>query len=110
MPARYSEFVQEQVQATQSFSKPVNDPFSNTYNPAWRNHLNFSWRTQPQPPQNFSQPFKAPYPQPNTFPKAQTITRPHQLNPSFEDKVLQAFKGLETNKQLLIHIHSPLPS
>ncbi|XP_019172476.1 PREDICTED: uncharacterized protein LOC109167860 [Ipomoea nil] len=25
---------------------PRNDPFSNTYNPGWRNHPNFSWRDQ----------------------------------------------------------------
>ena len=37
-----SPFIQEQVQATQEFSKPNNDPFSNTYNLGWRNHPNFS--------------------------------------------------------------------
>ncbi|XP_019173820.1 PREDICTED: uncharacterized protein LOC109169392 [Ipomoea nil] len=26
--------------------QPRNDPFSNTYNPGWRNHPNFSWRDQ----------------------------------------------------------------
>ncbi|CAA0811311.1 Unknown protein, partial [Striga hermonthica] len=39
-------------------NQPVNDPYSNTYNPGWRNHLNFSWsnnnNTQ-QPRQNFMQ-------------------------------------------------------
>jgi len=33
MTIQYPEFVQEQVQAIQGFSRPVNDPFSNTYNP-----------------------------------------------------------------------------
>ncbi|CAA0805906.1 Unknown protein, partial [Striga hermonthica] len=39
-------------------NQPVNDPYSNTYNPGWRNHPNFSWsnnnNTQ-QPRQNFMQ-------------------------------------------------------
>jgi hypothetical protein len=34
----------EQVNA--AFSRPSNDPYSNSYNPGWRNHLNFSWRAQ----------------------------------------------------------------
>ena len=64
-------------------------------------------RSQPQPPQNFSQQFEAPYQnqtQPNTYPRVQAPA-PTQSNPSFEDKVLQALKGLEVNTQLL-HSHT----
>ena len=46
MAAQYPEFVQDQVNALQSFQKPGSDPFSNTYNPGWRNHPNFSWKSQ----------------------------------------------------------------
>ena len=38
---------------------PNNNPYSNTYNPKWRNHHNFSWRDNQQPPQpqaNFKPP------------------------------------------------------
>ena len=42
LASQYPEFVQEQVNALQGYSKPSNDPFSNTYNPGWRNHPNFS--------------------------------------------------------------------
>ncbi|XP_019198704.1 PREDICTED: uncharacterized protein LOC109192492 [Ipomoea nil] len=39
--------------------QPRNDPFSNTYNPGWRNHPNFSWRDQgnarPMGPPGFQQ-------------------------------------------------------
>ncbi|XP_062104039.1 uncharacterized protein LOC133815188 [Humulus lupulus] len=35
---------QAQVQAVGNFQRPFNNPFSNTYNPGWRNHPNFSWR------------------------------------------------------------------
>ena len=44
--AQFLPFILEQVQAAQGYSKPVNDPFSNTYNSDWRNHPNFSWRPQ----------------------------------------------------------------
>ncbi|KAI5650499.1 hypothetical protein M9H77_36504 [Catharanthus roseus] len=41
----FPEFVHEQVNATQGFHRQ-NDPYSNIYNPGWRNHPNFSWRQQ----------------------------------------------------------------
>ncbi|KAM1195690.1 hypothetical protein ACFX2J_022144 [Malus domestica] len=31
----------------QGHNQPRNDPYSNTYNPGWRNHPNFKWR-EPQ--------------------------------------------------------------
>jgi len=35
----------EQVNAMQKFNpRPQNNPYSNTYNPGWRNHPNFSHR------------------------------------------------------------------
>ncbi|KAI3448686.1 hypothetical protein Pfo_005351 [Paulownia fortunei] len=51
-----------------TFKKPFHSPYSETYNPQWRNHPNFSWRddnrAQPphsQKPQNFHS-----YPPPHT--------------------------------------------
>ncbi|XP_058202597.1 uncharacterized protein LOC131317035 [Rhododendron vialii] len=46
--SQYPEFVQEQVSAAQGFSRPSYDPFSPTYNAGWKDHPNFSWRTQNQ--------------------------------------------------------------
>ncbi|KAM2960454.1 hypothetical protein FF1_030149 [Malus domestica] len=41
----YPEFVQEQVNLMNSYNqRPRNDAFSNTYNPGWRDHPNFSWK------------------------------------------------------------------
>ena len=37
----------EQAQVVGSFPRP-NNPYSNTYNPGWRNHPNFSWRNDHQ--------------------------------------------------------------
>ena len=30
-------------QVNMAYQRPRNDPFAPTYNPGWRNHLNFSW-------------------------------------------------------------------
>ncbi|KMS97498.1 hypothetical protein BVRB_5g126420 [Beta vulgaris subsp. vulgaris] len=39
----------EQAQFVSNFNRPPNnDPYSNTFNPGWRNHPNFSWRNQGQ--------------------------------------------------------------
>ncbi|KAM0959690.1 hypothetical protein ACFX2C_024813 [Malus domestica] len=50
-----------------------NDPFSNTYNPGWRDHPNFKWREsqqgqqqstfRPQPPGFYQKPFAPTQPQ-----------------------------------------------
>lgn len=45
MTAQFPYFIQEQVQATQGYSKLINDPFSNSYNSDWSN-FNFSWTSQ----------------------------------------------------------------
>ncbi|XP_021831504.1 uncharacterized protein LOC110771504 [Prunus avium] len=33
----------EQVNQVGEFNRQINNPYSNTYNPGWRNHPNFSW-------------------------------------------------------------------
>ena len=43
----------EQAHSMNSYNQRQNNPYSNTYNPGWRNHPNFSWNngnTQGQPP------------------------------------------------------------
>jgi hypothetical protein len=44
-------FEMEQVNAFNSFQKLSSGPYSETYNPGWRNHHNFSWK-QNQPTTN----------------------------------------------------------
>jgi hypothetical protein len=34
----------DQINALNNFGRPQNDPYSNTYNPGWRNHPNFSYK------------------------------------------------------------------
>ncbi|CAL2270599.1 unnamed protein product [Prunus armeniaca] len=60
----------------QGQNQPRYDPFSNTYNPGWRDHPNLKWRepqqTQQQggyrqpPPGLYQRPFAPPQPQPQT--------------------------------------------
>jgi hypothetical protein len=46
----------EQVNVLNNNYRPQNNPYSNTYNPEWRNHPNFSWRNhQDNQPQNMNQ-------------------------------------------------------
>jgi len=89
-------------------SKPVNDPYSHSYNSGWRNHPNFSWR----PPGN-SGPFVGVQNQAHPLPPNQSYNPnygPHQYhyqsalpprNSAFEEKVLTALGNLEANTQLL---------
>lgn len=41
-----AQVTQEQVNYVNNDTRQHNNPFSNTYNPGWRNHPNFSWREQ----------------------------------------------------------------
>ncbi|KAM2543425.1 hypothetical protein TB2_022738 [Malus domestica] len=57
----------------QDQNQPRNDPFSNTYNPGWRDHPNFKWREpqqgqqqstfRQQPPSFYQRPFAPTQPQ-----------------------------------------------
>ena len=66
----------EQVNAMQNFnSRPQNNPYSNTYNPSWRNHPNFSYRNNnPTPP-------SVPQPQPPGFQHRASYPPPQQQPP-----------------------------
>ncbi|CAL2247422.1 unnamed protein product [Prunus armeniaca] len=58
----------------QGQNQPRYDPFSNTYNPGWRDHPNLKWREPQQqqggyrqpPPGLYQRPFAPPQPQPQT--------------------------------------------
>ena len=55
--------------------RPQNNPYSNTFNPGWRNHPNFSYRNNNPIPPNTSQPqppgfqYRAPYTPPPSQPQ-----------------------------------------
>lgn len=82
MAPEYPEFVQEQVNTTQGFTRHNNDSYSTPYNSGWGDHPKLSW-TQQAPP-----------------------TNPHSYCPEFENKVLQALQRLEASTRLL-NSHTP---
>ena len=108
---QFPELVQEHVNAAQTYARTGNDPFSNTYNPGWRNHPNFSWR-----PQNQGVPFTPPQRAnfQNNPPGFQQPTMPSQFsqpsrNSEFEDKVLSALQSIQAQAQSqaqLVHSHT----
>ncbi|KAK1381012.1 hypothetical protein POM88_027756 [Heracleum sosnowskyi] len=63
-------------------SNQQNNPYSNTYNPGWRNHPNFSVNNNARP----NMPYK-----PNAPPGFQQNQRPHEMEkkPTTEDLLLQ---------------------
>ncbi|KAL9382439.1 hypothetical protein Peur_025474 [Populus x canadensis] len=69
--------------ARKPFSNQVGNPYSETYNPGWRNHPNFGWRNEgPSVPQTFQPP-----PQPFHAPTHNTYQPPHKR--SLEDTLQQ---------------------
>ncbi|KAK1369622.1 hypothetical protein POM88_035714 [Heracleum sosnowskyi] len=63
-------------------SNQQNNPYSNTYNPGWRNHPNFSWNNNARPNMLYK---------PNAPPGFQQNQRPHEMEkkPTTEDLLLQ---------------------
>ncbi|KAM1459472.1 hypothetical protein ACFX13_037261 [Malus domestica] len=60
----YPEHVAEQVNAFNNFQRPRNDPYSNFYNPGWRDHPNMKWggnqQVQPFQQNHIQQPVVQP--------------------------------------------------
>ena len=51
--------VSEQAHALNSFQRPNHNPYSQTYNPGWRNHPNFSWKSDNNNAQTSQPSFEA---------------------------------------------------
>ncbi|XP_062028613.1 uncharacterized protein LOC133744534 [Rosa rugosa] len=63
----------------QGFQRPRNDPFSNTYNPGWRDHPNFRWKDN-ENVQNAPQGFQ---PRPQGFYQKPQPPNPTPFNSNF---------------------------
>ncbi|KAI5335535.1 hypothetical protein L3X38_025668 [Prunus dulcis] len=82
----------EDVQGVNEFNgRPRNDPYSNTYNPGWRQHPNFSWSNSHNTmgTSNSSKPFQQPY---------QTPPTQHE-DPSIKEILSQLLKKLDRYEQ-----------
>lgn len=87
----FKECLHEQANYVNNYNKPKLDPFSQTYNPGWRNHPNFSWRND-----NNAQPSQQPFQ--NNQGYVPYIPPPRK---NFEDEI-HAF----VQKQESINIHN----
>ncbi|KAL3597114.1 hypothetical protein D5086_008751 [Populus alba] len=54
----FKECLHEQAHALNSFQRPNHNPYSQTYNPGWRNHPNFSWKSDSNNAQTSHPPFQ----------------------------------------------------
>ena len=97
----------EQLNALNNYnSRPQGNPYSNTYNPGWRNHPNFSWSNQGshQAP-NLQQGYKPPPPpcfqQQNIAPQSEPKSHLELMMENFiqtQSKVMQTVQdGLKQN-------------
>jgi len=55
----FKECLHEQAHALNSFQRPSHNLYSQTYNPGWRNHPNFSWKSDNNNAQTSPPPFQA---------------------------------------------------
>nr|WP_164990771.1 hypothetical protein [Pseudomonas protegens] len=55
----FKECLHEQAHALNSFQRANHNPYSQTYNPGWRNHPNFSWKSENNNAQTSQPPFQA---------------------------------------------------
>ena len=75
------ESLHEQLNVIDNFKRPNLNPYSQTYNSGWRNHLNFSWRNdnyaQPSQPTPLRQNFQNPPELPTICPSTKKNSRRH---------------------------------
>jgi len=55
----FKECLHEQAHVLYSFQRPSHNPYSQTYNHGWRNHPNFSWKSDNNNAQTSPPPFQA---------------------------------------------------
>ena len=96
MANQFLELIQADLNTTQGFRPPRNNPYSNTYNPGWRNHPNFPWKqgdasnlgnTRPLPPQPIYQP---------------SYENPPQNKPSEMDELKAMMKAMQEHQNMVI--------
>ena len=77
----FKEVLLEQTNVISNFNKPYSNPYSETYNPGWRNHPNFSWRNTQPTPMNQQQGPTQPPQGPPQYPPHQPPQGPPQYIP-----------------------------
>jgi hypothetical protein len=76
----FKECLHEQAHVLNSFQRPNHNPYSQTYNPGWRNHPNFSWKSDNNNAQTSQPPFQAHYNFQNSYGYAPPYAPPSRRN------------------------------
>ncbi|KAM1495945.1 hypothetical protein ACFXTO_030606 [Malus domestica] len=87
----------EGMHEVKAFSgRPRNDPYSNNYNPGWREHPNFSWRDSQNSmgPSNSTKQYQQPYQAPPI----------QQEDPSIKDMLSQLLKKTDRYEQEVVSL------
>jgi hypothetical protein len=75
----FKECLHEQAHALKSFQRPIHSPYSQTYNPGWRNHPNFNWKSDNNNAQTSQPPYSHGYAPPYA-PPPKKILRKHCMH------------------------------
>ena len=86
--AFFKECLHEQAHALNSLQRPNHNPYSQTYNPGWRNHPNFNWKSDNNNAQTSQPPFQAHHNFQNSHGYAPPYAPPPRRN---LDETLHAF-------------------
>ena len=101
----------EEVNYMGGFAKPQqrSDPYSNTYNPGWRNHPNFSWRDQnSNPPRPVGPPGFQPRPnfqqqyQPQQQASSSSQQNAQERKPPMEDLLMQCMAKMDAKVDQIV--------
>jgi hypothetical protein len=76
----FKECLHEQAHVLNSFQRPSHNQYSQTYNPGWRNHPNFSWKSGNNNAQTSQPPFQAPHNFQNSYGYAPPYAPPPKRN------------------------------
>ena len=81
--------------------RPNNDPYSNSYNPGWKQHPNFSYKTDPLPfPQANARPAPAGFRRPSLPPQA-----PPPQNSNLESMLESVLLGQQKQDEYITCVH-----
>ena len=95
----FKKCLNEQANALNNLQRPNQNPCSQTYNPGWRNHSNFSWKSSNNNAKTAQPPFQAHHNFQNSHGYAPPYAPPPRRN---LEETLHVF----IEKQVIINTHN----
>ncbi|XP_042991370.1 uncharacterized protein LOC122318232, partial [Carya illinoinensis] len=94
----FKEVLHEQANVMNSYRRPFSSPYSETYNPGWRNHPNFSWRNESNINQNPQGPSSSsPYVPPHKKTLEETLHAFMQGQANINTQTMQAITEMRSS-------------